>query len=132
MLIKDLQGGSIHKYGSSSHDSLAISQDGRTLSYYNLQCGDGSAYGDYRFVMDDGEIPAASKTPDALHCECYFNIGGFKGEACEKGYLDALKDFRALANQCLVEIREYDDFVLYDAEIDRIIENLKVGAENVD
>lgn len=77
MLIKDLQSGTIRKYGSDCHDSLAISQDGRTLSYYNLQCGDGSQYGDFRFVMEDGEVPQDSHTPDAMHCACYFNIGGF-------------------------------------------------------
>ena len=77
MKILDLQSGLVHKYGSNPHDSLAISEDGRTLSYYNLQCGDGSSLGDYRFVMDDNKIPSESKTADALHCECYFNIGGF-------------------------------------------------------
>ena len=77
MLIKDLQSGTVRKYGSDCHDSLAISQDGRTLSYYNLQCGDGSKYGDFRFVMEDGEVPQDSQTPDAMNCECYFNIGVF-------------------------------------------------------
>lgn len=77
MKILDLQTGTVHKYGSNQHDSLAISEDGRTLSYYNLQNGDGSSLGDYRFVMDDNKIPSESQTADALHCESYFNIGGF-------------------------------------------------------
>ena len=37
MLIKDMQTGSIHEYGTNCHDSLRISDDGKTLSYYNLQ-----------------------------------------------------------------------------------------------
>ena len=78
MKILDKQTGQIHKYGSNPHDSLAISEDGRTLSYYNLQNGDGSSLGDYRFVMDDNKIPSESQTADALHAECYFNIGGFE------------------------------------------------------
>lgn len=77
MLIKDLETGIVREYGKDCHDSLAISSDGRILSYYNLQNGDGSRFGDYRFVMEDGEVPLQSKTPDAIHAECYFNIGGF-------------------------------------------------------
>ena len=78
MKILDLQTGRIHEYGENCHDSLRISEDGRNLTYYNLQNGDGSCYGDYRFVMDDDKIPAESKTADALHGESFFNIGGFE------------------------------------------------------
>lgn len=78
MKILDTETGRIHEYGTNGHDSLAVSQDGRTLSYYNLQCGDGSKYGAYLFVCDDDKIPAESQTPDAIHCEVYFNIGGWR------------------------------------------------------
>lgn len=78
MKILDLQTGVIHEYGENCHDSLRISEDGRSLTYYNLQNGDGSSCGDYRFVMDDDKIPAESKTADALHGQSFFNIGGFK------------------------------------------------------
>lgn len=92
MKIKDLQSGNIFEYGGC-HDSLAISQDGRTLSYYNLQNGDGSQYGEYRFVMEDGEVPADSKTPDAIYAECYFDIGGrFDGSSYENGYENGYED----------------------------------------
>lgn len=84
MKILDLQTGEIHEYGTNCHDSLAVSQDGRILTYYNLQNGDGSELGDYRFVCDDDKIPNESQTADALHCEVYFNIGGWCGER-EKG-----------------------------------------------
>ena len=77
MKILDLQTGRIHEYGEDGHDSLVVSEDGRTLSYYNLQCGDGSRLGDYRFVCDDNKVPEESQTADALHCEVYFNIGGW-------------------------------------------------------
>lgn len=77
MLIKDLESGRVFTYGNDNHDSLRISEDGRTLSYYNLQNGDGSQYGNYRFVMEDGEVPEKSQTADAIHCESYFNIGGW-------------------------------------------------------
>ena len=61
-------------------DSLAVTveiknSDGST---YNLQNGDGSGVGDYRFVCDDDKIPAESQTADAIHAEVYFNIGGFE------------------------------------------------------
>lgn len=77
MKIKDLQTGDVHEYGTNCHDSLYVSQDGRTLTYYNLQNGDGSGVGEYRFVCDDEKVPAESETADALHCEVYFNIGGW-------------------------------------------------------
>lgn len=76
MKIKDLQGGYTFEYGGC-HDSLLISEDGRSLSYYNLQNGDGSRFGDYRFVMEDGEVPQDSESVCAYYGECYFNIGGF-------------------------------------------------------
>lgn len=75
MLIKDLQSNSVFEYGGC-HDSLSISEDGRTLSYYNLQNGDDSEYGDYRFVMEDGKIPAESETADAIYGCSYFDVGG--------------------------------------------------------
>lgn len=80
MKIKDLQTGEVHEYGTNCHDSLYVSQDGRTLTYYNLQNGDGSGVGDYRFVCDDEKVPAESETADAIHCEVYFNIGGWNHE----------------------------------------------------
>ena len=91
MKILDLQTGNIHEYGTNGHDSLAVSQDGRTLSYYNLQNGDGSDLGDYRFVCDDDKIPAESQTADALHCEVYFNIGGWSGDR-KKGEWKIMSD----------------------------------------
>lgn len=86
MLIKDLQTNTVHKYGIDNHDSLRISQDGRTLSYYNLQNGSGSKYGDYRFVMEDEKIPKESRTPDAMHNQCFFDVGG------EIGYYKGVTD----------------------------------------
>ena len=77
MKILDLQTGNIHEYGDNPHDSLYVSNDGRYLTYYNLQNGDGSGVGDYRFVCDDDKVPAESETADAIHAEVYFNIGGF-------------------------------------------------------
>ncbi len=77
MKILDTQTGDIHEYGTDGHDSLRVSQDGRYLTYYNLQNGDGSAYGDYRFVCDDDKVPAESETADARHANVYFNIGGW-------------------------------------------------------
>lgn len=78
MYIKDLQTGHIRPYGSDRHDSLMISNDGRTLSYYNLQCGDGSKYGDFRFVVDEaGHIPSEDDVLMSHGAFAYFNIGGF-------------------------------------------------------
>lgn len=83
MKIKDLQTGRVHEYGTNCHDSLYVSQDGRTLTYYNLQNGDGSGVGDYRFVCDDEKVPAESETADARHAEVYFNIGGWNHQGSQ-------------------------------------------------
>lgn len=77
MFIKDLQSGNFRSYGLSSHDSLMISEDGRTLSYYNLQNGDGSRFGDYRFVNEKGHIPSKDEFFIEFGDGNYANIGGF-------------------------------------------------------
>lgn len=78
MYIKDLTNGVVRRYGGNIHDSLRISSDGRTLSYANLQNGDGSRYGDYRFVVDEnGETPEEDEVLRVYGADAYFNIGGF-------------------------------------------------------
>jgi len=79
MYIKDLQSGKVREYGTDCHDSLRISSDGRTLTYYNLQNGDGSGCGEYRFCDENGNLPC-----DIPFSEGYFNIGGFDKERKEE------------------------------------------------
>lgn len=80
MWIKDMTTGKVRKYGSDHHDSLVISEDGRTLSYQHLQNGDGSLYGNYRFCEEDGTIPQDDDVLIRHGADAYFNIGGFKDE----------------------------------------------------
>lgn len=80
MYIKDLQTGKYRKYGLSCHDSLMVSEDGRTLSYYNMQNGDGSRYGEYRFVNVAGKIPSEDEFFITYGDGNYANIGGFTEE----------------------------------------------------
>lgn len=105
MKILDLQTGSIHEYGTNPHDSLYVSNDGRFLTYYNLQNGDGSGVGDYRFVCDDDKVPCESETADAIHAEVYFNIGGF--ERTDKEEL-ALQYQRGYTDGFLEAKRKYE------------------------
>ena len=53
MYIKDNDGGFVHEYGTNPHDSLMISDDGKCLYYYNLQCGEGSRFGTYSFLTEN-------------------------------------------------------------------------------
>lgn len=76
MYIKDLETGKIRRYGTNPHDSLVISNDGRTLAYYNLQNGDGSRYGGYVFCDEEGKIPAEIDFHINHGDNVYFNIGG--------------------------------------------------------
>lgn len=78
MEIKDLATGKVFEYGTDKHHSLRISEDGRSLYFEHLQNGDGSRFGDYRFVDDTEEkIPAETDTYKEFGAESYFNIGGF-------------------------------------------------------
>lgn len=75
--IKDLTTGNVREYGADRHDSLCISESGRYLSYYNLQCGEGSAYGCYRFTDENGKTPEEDEDHNRYGEHEYFNIGGF-------------------------------------------------------
>ena len=82
MWIKDLETGVIHEYGTNCHDSLVISEDGKYLSYYNLQNGDGSGEGGgYVFVTENGTTPEEDRSCYETGEE-FFNIGGWN-ERCE-------------------------------------------------
>lgn len=55
LFIQDVVSGRVFEYGGNCHDRLLISEDGRCLTYYNLQNGDGSCVGDYRFFYEKPE-----------------------------------------------------------------------------
>lgn len=86
--IRDNTNGKVFEYGKDCHDSLRISEDGRYLTYNNLQNGDGSGFGSlenkegYSFVVDGLPLTPnelAEKTGYVEHAtESYANIGGFK------------------------------------------------------
>lgn len=78
MYIKDNVTGVVRLYGTDCHDSLEISDDGKYLTYYNLQCGEGSKYGSYSFVTDEnGTLPKDNEDLIKHGAEAFFNIGGF-------------------------------------------------------
>lgn len=54
--IQNMVSGRVFEYGKNCHDKLLISEDGRSLTYYNLQDGDGSCVGDYRFYYEKPKI----------------------------------------------------------------------------
>lgn len=49
-LEDDARPGKKRHFGSNSHDSLEIINQGRAIVYYNLQCGDGSLYGSFSLI----------------------------------------------------------------------------------
>ena len=76
MYIRDNITGRVWEYGTDKHDSLVISEDGKTLYYYNVHNGEGSRFGTYSIVTDErGLIPLHD---ESLGLEtAYANIGGF-------------------------------------------------------
>ncbi len=78
MYIKDNYSGKTRLYGTDHHDSLVISDNGKYLTYYNLQCGEGSKYGSFSFVTDEkGTLPKDDEVLMEHGAFAYFNIGGF-------------------------------------------------------
>ena len=78
MYIKDNVTGTVRLYGTNCHDSLEISEDGKYLTYYNLQCGEGSKYGGFSFVVDEnGTLPKDDEVLVKHGAGVYFNIGGW-------------------------------------------------------
>ena len=76
LYIKDLRTGKVRLYGTNSHDSLHISEDGTCLSYENLQNGDGSLYGEYRLCDNpEGLLPEENECVEARFMT-YADIGG--------------------------------------------------------
>ena len=132
MLIKDLSSGNTREYGTNCHDSLMISQDGKSLVYYNMQCGESSQFGNYRFVLDDDEVPEESNTPEAIHCECYADIGGFKN-IYREAYKQGQADLFARLRQFPIRRNNYDrehgniDFISGIETVMEYIEELEKG-----
>lgn len=77
MLIRDNETGEVFEYGTKGHHALCISEDGKHLSFENIQNGDGSVGGGYSFVLEDGKTPAESDSDDTMYGMTYANIGGF-------------------------------------------------------
>ena len=91
--IKDMQSGTVREYGTNCHDSLHLSLYGRTLTYENLQNGDGSLCGDYRICDNPkGIVPEDMKSPESVYT--YVDIGGYciNHTSYDMGYADGRVD----------------------------------------
>lgn len=85
LYIKDLRTGKVRLYGTNSHDSLRISEDGTCLSYENLQNGEGSLYGEYRLCDNpEGLLPEENECIEARFMT-YADIGGTDLEQRNEG-----------------------------------------------
>lgn len=94
LYVKDLQTGKVRLYGTNSHDSLHISEDGTCLSYENLQNGDGSLYGEYRLCDNpEGLLPEENECIEARFMT-YADIGGTDLEQRPQGeWLDGTQGY---------------------------------------
>lgn len=113
MFIRDNETNRVRAYGINPHDSLVISQDGSTLSYYNLQNGDGSIGGGYSFTDEDGNIPKEVENLEGLP---FFNIGGFNTVSddlsvalFDLGYKKAVSEMLGAFERCKAWMREKDE-----------------------
>lgn len=77
--IRDNQTGHIHEYGTDSHDSLVLNDDG-SIHYHNLQNGCGTMFPEegYTFVHEDGTDPREDPAIAKYGAEPFLDIGGFR------------------------------------------------------
>ncbi|ADL36018.1 hypothetical protein bpr_II078 (plasmid) [Butyrivibrio proteoclasticus B316] len=81
MWIKDMETNMVRPYGIYPHDSLVMSEDGSSLHYYNMQIGEGSKHGSFKFVADrEGTLPEDIEACREYGELAYWNIGGFEPE----------------------------------------------------
>ena len=72
LFIKDKVTDKVHEYGTDHHDCLMLHDEDGSLSYYNLQTGDGTGKdGSYTFCKSDG-----SDIDTKNEYESVVNIGG--------------------------------------------------------
>lgn len=119
--IKDMQRGQVREYGTNGHDSLHLSLDGRTLTYENLQNGDGSSCGDYRICDNpNGILPEDMKSPESVYT--YVDIGGnsLNSTSYDRGYADGTADeyhaIMDILNRCGVTVCMEDKQLITIAE----------------
>ena len=130
--IKSLQSGRIFEYGKNCHDRLVISEDGRSLHYENLQDGDGSCCGDYRFYY---EKPKIETEMDKMH---EWDLDRWARSVKNKS-LDKLAEFEDFMEEqgfeSLEEVKRQCDLVVdvlaMDSENHQLnLANTKLGEEN--
>lgn len=86
--VKDMLTNHFHEVGSDRHDSLLIVNGG--LQYYNLQCGEGTEFGDYKFCDKNGNTDF-----DDAEGECYYHIG-FSEEKFKEQYEKDMEKLKKL------------------------------------
>lgn len=79
--VKNNLNGIIHRVGDDRHDSLII-EDGK-LSYYNLQCGEGTRFGGYSFCDKNGNTDFEN--------DCYDNYYPIDLDSIEKELLNKIQ-----------------------------------------
>lgn len=121
--VKDTYDGRIHKLGSSRHDSLYVNDEGH-IDYLNLQCCEGTRYGNYIFCDENG-----NDLKDWVEDYNYLAIGKSIGYSRES-YNDALEDVAKLVQENKLSYKNEDISNLVMDYITSLISKLKDGKED--
>lgn len=103
LYIQDVVSGGVFEYGGNCHDRLIISEDGRSLTYYNLQNGDGSCVGDYRFYYEKPEDETDFDADEWARIVKHQSIKELLAEERKKVVQEIKKEFEPSPNTTIIE-----------------------------
>lgn len=132
IFIQDMESGRVFEYGKNCHDRLVISEDGRSLHYANLQNGDGSKFGNYRFYY---EKPLIETEMDKAHeFEIDYYARHLHNEPLEQENQTqlAIKELEKLRNNILINQKGDDGWTSLEVDLQYLVDMINEQIEKLE
>lgn len=130
LYIQDIISGRVFEYGKNCHDRLVISEDGRCLYYENLQNGDGSDVGNYRFYYEKPKIETEEDKRYAYDIEEWArNVEHLSvTELLAEERKNLVKEIRQdLANKLTYNINDLENIMVICNKINSVLDKFERG-----